>query len=72
MEITKVPLKHINELQDLAQFDDAQHRGPHWYDYSVDPIDVASSLHSEKSETMYCIRTKYFVTISYPELSYSY
>ncbi|XP_035453368.2 uncharacterized protein LOC118278266 [Spodoptera frugiperda] len=52
VEITKVPLKHINELQDLAQFDDAQHRGPHWYDYSVDPIDVASSLHSEKSETI--------------------
>ncbi|CAH1636247.1 unnamed protein product [Spodoptera littoralis] len=52
VEVTKLPLNHINDMNNLAQFDDAQHRGPQWYDYSVDPIDLASSLHSEKSETI--------------------
>ncbi|XP_022815799.1 uncharacterized protein LOC111349068 [Spodoptera litura] len=49
---TPYHLVHINQMDNLAQFDDAQHRGPKWYDYSVNSLEAASSLEDAKSSTL--------------------
>uniref|UniRef100_A0A2H1WU37 SFRICE_009208 n=1 Tax=Spodoptera frugiperda TaxID=7108 RepID=A0A2H1WU37_SPOFR len=49
---TAYHLVHINNMDNLAQFDDAQHRGPNWYDYSVNSFEAASTLEDQKSSTL--------------------
>ncbi|KAH9633569.1 hypothetical protein HF086_017415 [Spodoptera exigua] len=49
---TSYHLVNINQMENLAQFDDAHHRGPEWYDFSVNSVETASSLQDDKSSSL--------------------
>nr|XP_021192017.2 uncharacterized protein LOC126053470 [Helicoverpa armigera] len=47
---TPYRLAHINQM-DVAQFGDAEHRGPNWYDYTEGSQGAASTLEEDQASS---------------------
>uniref|UniRef100_A0A2A4JKY7 VWFC domain-containing protein n=1 Tax=Heliothis virescens TaxID=7102 RepID=A0A2A4JKY7_HELVI len=48
---TPYHLMPLNEMEDLAQFGDGEHRGPNWYDYSENSVEHASVLEEDQESS---------------------
>ncbi|KAJ8709441.1 hypothetical protein PYW07_009267 [Mythimna separata] len=52
-QTTPYRLMHMDEMMELAQFDDAQHRGPNFYDYSGHSnVEPASTLEKDEDSSL--------------------
>ncbi|XP_026738880.1 uncharacterized protein LOC113501811 [Trichoplusia ni] len=49
--VTPYHLVHVDDME-VAQFDDAHHRGPNWYDYSMRSKEDASTLETDESSSL--------------------